>query len=348
MIFKGAGDDIILLMQTDTAVIVINHNGKEHLQECFSSLLAQSYSPLNLYMLDNASTDGSREFVREHFPAVTILAMDKGYGFAGGFNRGVSLVREEFIGLVSNDTRVDPRWVEYMRGAMAADRQAAIAGCKVLFYDRPGMLNSAGQCITPLGMGFETGFGLPDQPRFNRPGAVASVCGAAMMVRKGMFERLGGFDESYFLLAEETDLCWRAWIAGYTVIYEPRAFILHKYGATIGKRETPLRVFRTQRNSIASVIKNRQDIYLGTALAGCIAVACARIIGRLLSGENALLKAQLDGLLALLPMLPQLLRKRRKLQAGRCRSDATLDRLKLFASWPQTIREFIRIKKLGT
>jgi GT2 family glycosyltransferase len=321
-------------MNIETAVIVINYNGKKHLQECFSSLIKQSYAPLRLYLLDNASTDGSVEFVKEHFPSVIILAMDKGYGFAGGYNRAVAKAQERYLGMISNDTRVDVNWVKYMRIAMDADPRIAIAG-------------SAGQRITPVGIGYEVGLGEPDGPDFNHQQDFAAVCGAGIMVRKNLFEKLGGFDESYFLLCEDTDLCWRAWMSGYRVVYQPQAFLFHKFGATIGRRETPLRVMLIQRNSIASVIKNRQAAYIGYALCGCLAYACARLIFFLLKGESRLLKAQLTGLAALFPLLPELKTKRGQLQAARAVSDAELLRKGILSSWRETIKEYFRIQRIG-
>ena len=334
-------------MRINTAIIVINHNGRQHLNECFISLRNQSFTPLRLYMIDNASTDGSIEFVRANFPEVTILAMDKGYGFAGGYNRGVRLVKEEFIGLISNDTRVDRDWVRYMRLAMDKDPRIAIAGCKIMLYDRPGCINSAGQRITPVGIGYEVGLGERDRPEFNQSKDYAAVCGAGMMVRKEIFEQLGGFDDSYFLLCEDTDLCWRAWIAGFRVVYEPRAHLLHKFGATIGRRETPLRVFQIQRNSIFSVIKNRDGAYLGYALAGCLVYSFARMTVYMLKGETRLLKAQLKGLAAVIPLLKDLSAKRSRLQAMRVLSDAEMRRKGLFSSWMETVKEYLRLQRIG-
>ncbi|HOU36282.1 MAG TPA: glycosyltransferase family 2 protein [Candidatus Omnitrophota bacterium] len=334
-------------MDTDTAIIVINRNGKQHLEECFSSLQNQTFGPLRLYLVDNASTDGSVEFVRAHFPDVTILAMNKGFGFAGGYNRGIALVAQEFIGLISNDTVVDRRWTEYMRQALDTDPRIAVAGSKILLYDQPGRINSAGQRITPVGIGYEVGLGENDGPAFNQARDFSAVCGAGMMVRRSLFIKLGGFDDSYFLLCEDTDLCWRAWMAGYRVVYEPRAFLFHKFGATIGRRETPLRVYQIQRNSIASVIKNRQGLYLGFALAGCLLYACSRAAVLLITCRTKLLSAQLSGLGALIMMLPDLAKKRRRLQAQRVLSDSQMRRRGLFASWSETIREYIRIQKTG-
>lgn len=136
-------------------------------------------------------------------------------------------------------------------------------------------------------------------------------------------------------------------MAGFRVVYQPQAVLLHKFGATIGRRETPLRVRQIQRNSIASVIKNRQDMYLGLALSGCLGYALARMCFFLLSGQSTLLKAQLDGLAGLKKLLPSLLRKRTQLQAQRKRSDRQLLAAGIICSWRQTISEYVRLQKTG-
>lgn len=329
-----------------TAILVLNRNGRHHLKECFDSLLDQKGADFDIYLVDNASTDGSVEYTRSSYPGIKIIAHKKGLGFAGGYNEAVSLVENEYVALVSNDTKADPNWLSSLVNVLDCDKSAAIAGGKILLYDNPGILHSAGQKITYAGMGYDIGFGTAVDPASEHCGPVGSLCGAAILARKSVFLRLQGFDPDYFLLCEDTDLCWRAWITGYRVFYEPRAVIYHKYGATIGKRETPERVYYVQRNALWSIIKNCQPARLILSLAVTSAYTFARIAvyagQRRFSHIKALLRACRDVLIS----LPDVLEKRRGICQGRKLTDPKMKELGIYAGLIETAKEYLRVRNI--
>lgn len=333
-------------MQKKIAIIVSNYNCQRYLKECFESLLHQTYRDFEIYLLDNASTDDSIKFTSEHFPSVKILAMDKNYGFAEGYNKAIEQVDSEYIAIVNGDTKAEPDWLKNLIRVFNENNDAAIAGSKIYFLDNPGIINSAGKKLTYSGIGFDIGFGLKDSEKFNKKKYVGAICGASMLIKKDIFQNLGGFDKDYFLLCEDTDLCWRVWLNGYKVIYDPSSVIYHKFGESIGKRETSLRIFYSQRNAIISLLKNLGLLRLIISLNITLAYTLIKLViyTLLLKKEN--IKALLKGTISVIPMLKITLSKRQVIQKGRKVSDKFLQINGLLASFKEAVLEYLRVNRL--
>jgi GT2 family glycosyltransferase len=238
------------------SVIVITHNGKHFLKNCFTSLLRQTYGNFVPYLLDNGSSDGSSEYVRENFPLVKILRFNRNLGFSKAYNEAIKRVNSKYIVLLNDDTIVDTRFLEELIKVMESDDKIFAAGSKIFLLDEPNILNHAGGALSIIGAGIDIGMGHIDAPMFNQLKEVGYVCGAAMIIRRDYFIELGGFDEDYFAYFEDVDLCWRAWLKGYKCIYVPSSIVYHKYGGSWGKRKSPIRVFLGTRNRLYNIIKN--------------------------------------------------------------------------------------------
>jgi hypothetical protein len=242
--------------QTEVAVLVINYNGKHYLRECLESLKNQTYSGYDMYVVDNGSTDGSIEYVKEHFPWAKAIAFRENLGFAKAYNEAIKMVDADLVGILNNDTRVDKRWLQELVNAMLKDESIAAVGSKILLYNDPQLLNHVGAKITPIGGGFDIGLYDKDCERFNVKKYVGAACGAAMLVRKDLFLKIKGFDEDFFAYFEDTDFCWRAWLYGFKVVYVPTAVVYHILGGSWGPRNNPNRLFLGQRNRLISMMKN--------------------------------------------------------------------------------------------
>jgi len=255
-------------MFSKVAVIVITHNGKKYLKQCFESLLNQSYKDFEIFLLDNASTDGSSDFVRQNFPKVKIIRFNRNLGFSKGYNRAIGMVDADYIALLNDDTKVHFRWLEELVKAINIDKRVAAVGSKILFYQNPAVVQHAGGKITPIGAGMDIGFGEPIDGKYNIKRYVGYVCGAAMLIDKKIFEEVGGFDEDYFAYFEDVDLCWRFWLHGYKVLYVPTSIVYHKFGGSWGGRLTVPRLFFSHLNKLRNTIKNFElkNVFIGIVL----------------------------------------------------------------------------------
>lgn len=295
--------------------------------------------------MDNASSDGSVAYTAARFPEVKIIAHTQNLGFAEGYNRAINSVHEELVAIINSDTAAEPHWLSGLARALS-EKRAHIAGSKICFMENPRKINSAGKKLTYSGIGTDIGYGLEDTPGFDQPRETAALCGAAMIFPRAVFLSLGGFDKDFFILCEDTDLCWRAWLAGYTVTYEPASRVLHRFGQAIGKRETPVRVFYSHRNAILIVIKNFGCWRL--FLCGCVIAAYSALKAFLflITAQWKNLGALLAGTASACKMIPATIRKRAYIQSGRKISDKELERKGFIASLPESVREYLRVSAL--
>ena len=211
---------------TFTAVI-LNWNGRAYLEACLAALLAQEYPIERVVLVDNGSTDDSVPFVRERFPTVTVLANGGNVGFAAGNNVALRELTTDCALLLNPDVVLSPGCVAALAATLAADPTIAIAGCKLWYPDGQTLQHAGGYITRPQAMPGHYGVGEPDVGQCDAQRDVEYVIGAAAAVRRSALERIGLFDEGYFLYYEDGDLCARARAAGYRVVYEPRATAVH-------------------------------------------------------------------------------------------------------------------------
>jgi len=251
------------------AVAVLNYNGKHHLKRCFETLMKQSYTNYDVYMIDNGSSDGSIDYVRENFPWVKILALKRNYGFAEAYNKAVKILDNyEYIAFLNNDVEVDENWLLELIKTFLNDKNKNIVavGSKILLYDQRNVINHAGGKITIIGAGIDIGLFEEDKNITSSPIETGFTCGGAMCVRRDLFLKLGGFDPDYFIFFEDVDFCWRAWLLGYKVLHVPTSIVYHKYGGTVGRRLSFERLRLTQRNRLMTMLKNVEISMLWEAI----------------------------------------------------------------------------------
>lgn len=236
-----------------TSIIVVNMNGAEHLRECLAALSRQTYGNYEVILVDNGSTDNSVRLVRETFPQVKIVELAENKGFAGGNKVGLDVSEGEYVALVNNDTRASETWMEGLVRTMLEDSCIGICASKLLL-DSLGKLNSAGDGITTAGVGFNRGLGR-DAGFYNAMEPVFGGCGAAVLYRRRMLEEIGFLDEDFFLYDEDTDMNFRAQLAGWKCVYVPEAVVYHKGNAT-SVRLSDLHVYYHARNLEFVWIKN--------------------------------------------------------------------------------------------
>lgn len=330
-------------------MLVLNYNGVRFLDDCFRSLEKLDYPDYEVVLIDNASSDGSVEYVRHNFPWVRLVAYKHNYGFCEGYNQSIQYAEGEYLAFLNNDTVVDPNWLTELVTA-AYEHQADICGSKILLYDEPQLINHIGAKITPIGSGYDLGFGMKDSKTNSsqKPVFIAAACGAAMLIKKETFLKLGGFDPDYFAYSEDLDLCWRAWLQGYRVMHIPSSVIYHRFGGSWGSRHASSRIFLGQKNRLANIIKNFEFINVVKGLAISLVYDMVRIALFLVTRELKNILALARGTFCFIKQLPKTLRKRKSIQRSRQVSDKKLYQLGLITSLRECLTEFIRLERMAS
>lgn len=236
------------------SVLVVNHNRGELLRDCLRSLLKQTYTALEIIVIDNASADDSR-VVPLSFgdPRIRLLPLDKNLGFSGGNNAGLREGRGEYIALLNNDAVADERWLENLVRAMSV---ASVGMCasKILFF-QTDIIDKAGHLMYPDGQNRGRGTGEKDLGQYNQIEETLFPDGCAALYRKSMLQELGGFDENFFAYGDDADLGIRARWRGWKCLYVPDAVVYHHHSSTAG-RFSAQKIFWIERNRFWLALKN--------------------------------------------------------------------------------------------
>jgi GT2 family glycosyltransferase len=296
----------------EISVIVVNYNGRFHLDTCLRALSEQEGVPFEIILVDNASVDGSVEFVRDTFPSVRLLVLGANEGFAGGNNRGAGAARGRLLAFLNNDTRVEPGWLVALRNGLGWSPDVAMVTSRIVFMRDPTLLDSAGDGVTRAGGAFKRGHG-GSATRHLRRREVFGACGAAFLIRRDVFEEVRGFDEDFFLSHEDVDLSYRVRLRGYRCVYMPEAVVRHAGSATLG-RVSALSVFYGQRNLEWMYFKNTP----GWALPATLPLHALYFVAALGYFTYAgRLGSFLSAKWAALQGMPRIWRKRREVQQTR-------------------------------
>jgi GT2 family glycosyltransferase len=240
------------------SIIVVNYNGGEIVGACLEALLRRSYEACEVIVVDNNSCDGSpndiqRIMKKDSTDSLKLISLNKNIGFAGGNLEGLRHAKGEYIALLNNDTEPDGRWLEELVMAMDSDPKVGICASKLL-VDSTESIDSAGDGYSTSLKGFKRGEGGVTS-LFDRGEYVFGACAGAALYRRKMIEKIGFFDEDFFLIHEDTDLNFRAQLNGWKVLYVPTAVVYHKVRSSIGPM-SDIAIYYTLRNSEFVRIKN--------------------------------------------------------------------------------------------
>lgn len=218
------------------SIIIINYNGKDYLKRCIESILENNYSNYEIIVVDNASTDGTAEMLKKDFNGIAglrFVSLDKNYGPAKARNEGVKLAKGEIISFLDNDTEVDPYWISNALKYFENDSKIGALQCKLLLLNDKNRIDYAGEYLGSLGFLVHVArYGEEDNGQYDEAKELLAAKSAGMFIRKDVFDKIGGFDDDYFIFVEETDLGWRAWLAGYKTIFAYDSKVYHYYSAT--------------------------------------------------------------------------------------------------------------------
>ncbi len=293
------------------SIVIPNWNGSSLLSSCLQSIRSQSFSSVEVIVVDNGSTDGSVELVRSHFAYVKTIPVEVNRGFAFAVNAGIRESNGEFIALVNNDVELDSGWVAAMVDAMRRHADAGSVACKMLRQDSRSTIDAVGDGLTRGGSPLTLGSGEEDRGQFDREGAAFGACAGAALYRTSMLDRIGHFDESFVSYYEDADLSFRAQLAGFQCVYTPRAVCYHKRGATAKNLRNDYPVRMQERNLTGFQIKNFPAGVLMRRLFSILGSRVRRLLRLTLAGSG---RAAWSGLFEGLGLIPEMIRARGQVQ----------------------------------
>jgi GT2 family glycosyltransferase len=236
------------------STVILNWNGKEYLHPCLQSVKGQTYPNIEIILVDNASTDGSIEYIKDLLSDLRLIINYRNIGYGGGNNRGIEEAKGRYIFVLNSDTEIEKRCVELLWECIETDQRIGVTTPKILLYDRRDIIDAAGLTIYPDGLSIGRGR-LEPQEKYNQREEVFFGSGCASLFRKEMLEEIGLFDEDFFAYAEDTDLGWRARLARWKSYYVPEAVVYHHHSKKFGTY-SPLKAFLVERNRIWVAWKN--------------------------------------------------------------------------------------------
>jgi GT2 family glycosyltransferase len=246
-----------------TAIVILNWNGENYLQQFLPVLIENtSLSGAEIIVADNASTDSSLLILKEKFPTIRTIVLDKNYGFAGGYNKALAQVEADYYVLLNSDVEVTPNWLEPLINYMNEHDEVAACQPKVRSYFKRTHFEHAGAAggyIDLFGFPFCRGRILgtaeEDKGQYDSITDVFWATGACLAARSKAFWKVGGLDADFFAHMEEIDLCWRLKSRGYRVVCIPESIVFHVGGGTLNA-ESPYKTYLNFRNNLLMLYKN--------------------------------------------------------------------------------------------
>jgi len=296
------------------SVVIPHWNALHYLPACMEALCAQTYPSIEIIVADNASTDGSQEYLREHYPQVRIVQLPENRGFTGACNAGIEGSQGEIISLLNNDTEVDSEWAAEVAAAFDRHPEAGSVASKMILADKRDTLHTAGDYYRTDGLAGNRGVWQLDGPEYNEERMVFSACGGSSAYRRTMLDEVGLLDNDFFFSCEDVDIGWRAQLSGWTCVYAPKAIVYHHLKATGGGATAS---YYDGRNTLWVIAKNYPGPLLRKNFGGILKAQWGRAWEAVRAWRGEAARATLRGMIAGIVSLPRALRKRKQIQSGR-------------------------------
>lgn len=276
------------------SVIISAYNGRSYLPACLASLYNELEPQDEVIIVDDNSNDGTIDYIRTNFPQSHLICNKLNQGFAAACNRGAAHAQGDILVFLNQDTRVEIGWLRGLVDALQ-DEEVGMATSQVRMMSSPDRLHLAGQAVHYTGLVFGRGH-LDPADNWDEPADVAAVSGASFAIRRGLWEALGGFDDTFYMYYEETDLSWRTWLAGYRCRYIPGSRTCHDFQPG---RPGWNRLYYSSRNRLLLLLKN---LRLPTLFLLSPALLLAELIDWMIATRNGTigLRAKLQGTLWIL------------------------------------------------
>ncbi len=287
------------------SVVVPNFNGRRWLPGCLDSLAAQTLAPTEVVVVDNGSSDGSAAMASGR-PGVRVVELGRNLGFAAAANRGIGSVETESVALVNTDVVLAADWLERMEAALGSAPDVGAVACKMVDLEDPSVLYDAGDVLRRDGVCEQRGRFERDDGSFDEPGEVFAASAGAALYRRGAVLDVGGFDERFFLYLEDVDLGLRLRLAGWRCRYEPA--VARHAGEGSAPADGPTAWTWVERNTLLLAAKAFPLRWAPQVLYRQAGWAWHAL-------RERRLRAHLSGAARALPLLPAVVRERRRPRA---------------------------------
>lgn len=314
------------------SIVIVNYNGKDYLKKCIESILKNNYNNWEIVVVDNGSKDGSLEMISGELGDISnlhLIKLSTNRGPAYARNIGVKASKGEIVGFLDNDTEVDSNWITNAVKYFQKDLSVGILQCKLLMLENKKQFDYAGEYLSSLGFLIQrASYREEDSGQYDNPKEILAAKSAGMFIRKDVFNKIGGFDDDYFIFVEETDLGWRAWLSGYQAIFAYDSIVFHNFSSTNKIVDSNFNNYLTRfhgtKNYILTLYKNLsfknlililpKHIFLWFGLAGYLFLK-----GNFISSKNII-----KGILWNICNYRKNHAKRKEIQKNRIISDAEL------------------------
>lgn len=309
-------------MSVKASVILVNYNGRDDLATCLPSIQSQSIdAAYEVIVVDNDSDDGSVAFVRDRFPDVRVVENHENRWFSGGNNDGVAVANGRYLVFVNPDAEVDHDWLETLLAPFESandDRDIGLTTSRIVRADDRTRLNTCGNVAHYTGLGFCRG--LDERvDAYAETERVAAVSGCSFAMRRDVYEKIGGFDETFEMYLGDLDLSWRARLAGYDIVYVPESVVYHEYELAV----PDWKLFNLERNRYLVLLKHLRAGTLARLLLGLLLTELLVWVYAAWHGGDTL-RAKASAWVWLWHNRADVREKRRRIQALRERSDREL------------------------
>ena len=288
-------------MKKVTAIIV-NWNDKDVIVECIQSLLDQNRNKIDIIISDNGSKDDSVEFIRKRFPSIKIIENGENLGFGSAINRGLGLAKGDYLLFLNSDLKLHSKCVGELAKVLENDSNVGGTIPKILHIDQQNIINSLGVLINYTGIAYPNLLGQKD-PGYQEP--FESACGGIFMLKREVYETVGGFDEDLFLYHEDHDLSWRIRLAGWHLKVIPQAIMYHHYKFNKGI----LKYYSSEKNRLHILLKNMEVKTLALISPALIIVEFSQWFH---AAINKWFLLKMKSYFEILILLPSILTKRKK------------------------------------
>lgn len=239
-----------------STVIIPNYNGIKFIEKCMKALEKETSTEYGICVVDNGSTDGSKEWVEENCPYAQVISFSENTGFCGAVNAGIEAAKTPYVILLNNDTEVEYGFVKALEETLERRKNSFSVSAKMVDLNKPELLDGAGDLYCALGWAFARGKGKQAAGNYEKEEEIFSACGGAVIYRKEVLEDIGTFDSNHFAYLEDCDLGYRAQIFGYRNYYTPSAVVRHAGSGVSGSKHNEFKVSLSSQNSIYLIYKN--------------------------------------------------------------------------------------------
>lgn len=247
------------------SIIILNYNGEKYIEHCVEAVLNSEYNNFELILIDNNSADNSMDILSKFSGSkIKLIRNNENLGFAAGNNLGARHANGKYLVLLNVDTVVHTKWLIELVAVMDSDSAIGVAQPKLLSLHDKSIFDSAGDYLNYYGSSFRRGGDWleKDYGQYDTIQDIFSARGAALITRKEIVDRIGLFDDDYFLDFEDIDFCWRVKLYGKRVVFVPKSIVYHKGAGVSSEAPYDIKGIHPTKNIIMTMAKNYNKMHV--------------------------------------------------------------------------------------